>query len=109
MRNLFKVQKPLPPRPRTLLAFFSFVIPIVIWCLVSYVPSVWHPLIMITDPGSVEYLKPGMRMGRTGFESEVSDAKSENRAPPGGVRANPIYLPAPHEVAIALYTSFITP
>ena len=75
----------------------------------SYVPSVWHPLIMITDPGSVEFLKPGMRMGRTGFESEVSDAKSENRAPPGGVPANPIYLPAPHEVAIALYTSFITP
>jgi NitT/TauT family transport system permease protein len=109
MRNLFKVQKPLPPRSRTLLAFFSFAIPIVIWCLVSYVPSVWHPLIMITDPGSVEYLKPGMRMNRTGFESEVSDAKSENRAPPGGLPANPIYLPAPHEVAIALYTSFITP
>jgi NitT/TauT family transport system permease protein len=109
MRNLFKVQKPLPPRSRTLLAFFSFAIPIVIWCLVSYVPSVWHPLIMITDPGSVEYLKPGMRMARTGFESEVSDAKSEKRAPPAGLPANPIYLPAPHEVAIALYTSFITP
>jgi NitT/TauT family transport system permease protein len=109
MRNLFKVQKPLPQRSRTLLAFFSFAIPIVIWCLVSYVPSVWHPLIMITDPGSVEYLKPGMRMARAGFESEVSDAKSENRAPPAGLPANPIYLPPPHEVAIALYTSFITP
>src|ERR1700754_4516487 len=109
MHNWLKVQKPLTPRSRTLLALFSFVIPVGVWCLVSYVPAVWHSQIMITDAGSVDYLKPGMRMNRGAFENEVSDAKSEKRAPPEGLPSNPIYLPAPHEVAIALYTAFITP
>jgi NitT/TauT family transport system permease protein len=109
MHNWLKVQKPLTPRLRTLLALFSFVIPVGVWCLVSYVPAVWHPQMMITDPGSVDYLKTGMRMNRAAFENEVSDAESEKRAPPEGVPSNPIYLPAPHEVAIALYAAFITP
>jgi NitT/TauT family transport system permease protein len=64
---------------------------------------------LIIKPGSIDYLEPGMRMDRKAFESEAVDAKSEDRALPEGIPANPIYLPAPHEVAIALYTAFVTP
>ncbi len=39
----------------------------------------------------------------------AADARRENRALPEGIPANPIYLPAPHEVVIALFKSFVTP
>lgn len=107
--KLFRIQSALPHRVRTVLGWMSFLLPLLVWCLVSYVPSIWHPLIMVTDPGSVQYLQPGMRMDRQAFESEAADAKAQGQEPPKGYRANPIYLPAPHEVVRALYTSFVTP
>ncbi len=107
--RLFQVQSALPHRTQVVLGWLSFAIPILVWCIVSYVPIVWHPQVMVTSPGSVEYLQPGMRMERAAFDSEVADAKSQNKEPPQGYSANPIYLPAPHEVARALYTSFTTP
>jgi NitT/TauT family transport system permease protein len=107
--RLFQVHKALSPRARLLFGWLSFVLPILAWGVVSYVPSVWHPQVLITHPGSVEYLSPGMRMDRQAFNNEVADALKENKAPPQGLPANPIYLPAPHEVAVAFYTSFKEP
>jgi len=104
-----QVLRPISPRTKTVATWLSFVLPIVVWSIVSYVPSVWHPQVLITKPGSVDYLEPGMRMDRAAFDSEVADAREANKAPPEGTPSNPIYLPAPHQVAIALYTSFITP
>ncbi len=88
-----------------LLAVLSFVLPLVAWCIVSYVPAVWHPLVMVTDPGDVSYLETGMRMDRQGFNDAVATAKGAGTAPPRGIAANPVYLPAPHEVARALFTA----
>jgi NitT/TauT family transport system permease protein len=102
------VHRALSPRARLTIGIASFVLPVVLWCVVSYVPAVWHPLVMITDPGSVTYLDVGARMPKAAFADEVSDAVKEARAPPRGVPANPIYLPAPHEVLQAFYTSFTT-
>ena len=104
-----QVQKPLGSRARLLLVVSSFLLPLFIWCIVSYVPAVWHPQVLISAAGSVDFLQPGMRMDRTAFDSEVADALQENREPPTGTPSNPIYLSAPHEVASALYTAFITP
>ncbi len=104
-----RVLKPISQRARLVFGCLSFVLPIIVWSVVSYVPFVWHPQVQITDPGSVDYLEAGMRMDKDTFENEVADAHQENRAPPEGFAANPVYLPAPHEVAIALYTSFTTP
>ncbi len=84
-------------------------LPVALWAIVSYVPVVWHPQIMITDPGSVSYLDVGAHMQRAAFEGEVANARREGRAPPTGVAANPIYLPSPGEVLKAFYTSFKTP
>ena len=104
-----QVLKPISPRANLIIGCLSFVVPILIWSLVSYVPWIWHPQVFITNPGSVDYLQAGMRMDKAAFADAVAEAKGEKREPPQGVPANPIYLPAPHEVATALYTSFTTP
>ncbi len=103
------VLKPLSPREKLVLGTLSFVLPILIWSIVSYVPAVWHPLVRITDPGSVSYLQVDMRMKRADFEAEVKDAEAAHKAPPKGVASNPIYLPSPGAVLKAFYTAFTMP
>ncbi|MDY6874149.1 MAG: ABC transporter permease [Chloroflexota bacterium] len=93
---------------RITFAVMSFLIPLLLWSLVSYVPFLWHPKVEITDPGSVSYLKQGMLLDREIFDRELNSAKEEDKALPRGEPANPIYLPAPHEVATAFYTAFTT-
>jgi NitT/TauT family transport system permease protein len=105
----FQVLRPISPRARRVFGSLSFVLPIVVWSIVSYVPAVWHPQILVTNPGSVDYLEVGMRMNRHAFMEAAAEAREDDKEPPEGVPANPIYLPAPHEVARALYTSFTTP
>ena len=105
----FQVHKTLSPRAKFILGTLSFVLPLVLWCVVSYVPGVWHPQVQIADPGSVDYLQVDMRMNRADFDREVTDAQKAHRTPPAGKLSNPIYLPAPDEVARAFYTSFTTP
>ncbi len=104
-----RVQQPLSHRARLVLGCLSFLLPVLLWCIVSYVPPVWHPQVAITDVGSVSYLQPDMRMEKADFDSEVAAARREHRAPPQGVPSNPIYLPAPGEVAQAFYLAFVTP
>jgi NitT/TauT family transport system permease protein len=107
--TLFRVLRPLSPRAKLAIGILSFVLPVGLWSLVSYVPALWHPQVMITDPGSVSYLDVGAHLARDAYQGELADAKQEGRAPPKGVPANPIYLPSPGEVLKAFYTSFTTP
>lgn len=88
------------------LTLASFLLPISLWALISYVPFLWHPQMEVIEPGGVSYFQPGMLLDRSDFESESARVVGEGLAPPSGKRANPIYLPAPHEVAIAFYSSF---
>jgi NitT/TauT family transport system permease protein len=107
--TLFRVLRPLSPRAKLVIGVLSFVLPVGLWSLISYVPAVWHPQVMITDPASVSYLDIGAHLTRDAYQGELADAKKEGRAPPRGVPANPIYLPSPGEVLKAFYTSFTTP
>ena len=91
-----------------ILTIASFLVPLLLWCLVSYVPFLWHPNMEITEPGDVSYFKSGMLVEREIFQKESDKVAAAGGTLPGGIRANPIYLPAPHEVATALYTSFTT-
>jgi NitT/TauT family transport system permease protein len=91
---------------RTLLAIGSFLLPLLIWCLVSYVPFIWHPKVLITEPGAVDYFQPGMLVDKDVFRDETANMREQNLPLPAGVPANPIYLPAPHRVAMAFYTAF---
>jgi len=104
----FAVRKELRPRSRLMVTVMSFLLPLLLWSLVSYAPWLWHPKVEITDSGAVSYFKEGMLVDRELFEEEALAAVEKGEAAPQGNRANPIYLPAPHEVAVAFYTAFTT-
>lgn len=103
------VARELSPQSKVLLGFGSFLIPILIWCAVSYLPFIWHPQVQITNSGSVSYLQVGSRVDKSVFYTEAQNAVNTGTEPPQGNLVNPIYLPAPHQVATALVTAFTTP
>jgi NitT/TauT family transport system permease protein len=103
------VRKALPAKPTRWLTVLAFALPLGLWGAVSYVPFIWHPLVRIENPGSVDYFVPGMLIEKETFASENAKALSARHAIATGTRSNPIYLPAPHAVATAMYTAFKTP
>lgn len=90
------------------LTIASFLLPLLIWSAVSYLPFLWHPKVKIVEPGDVSYFKVNMLVDREVFEKEIVKIEEAGKTLPTGKRANPIYLPAPHEVAKAFVTSFTT-
>ncbi len=118
--RFFAIGRELPPHRRRLFTVLSFLLPLAVWSAVSYVPWLWHPLVRVTDPGSVAWFSPGLLVERTVFAEENAKlASSPPSAPPEaaptatlrpatGTRANPVFLPAPHQVARAFYTAFTT-
>ena len=104
----FAIRAELSARRRTLLGIGSFLLPLLLWCVVSYTPYIWHPKIKVEDAGGVDYLQVGMLVDKAQFQEEVANMQAQNLALPRGEPANPIYLPAPHEVAKAFYTAFTT-
>ncbi|RCX24772.1 ABC transporter permease [Thioalbus denitrificans] len=104
----FAARRELAPNRRLTLAIMSFVLPLLVWCLVSYVPFIWHPMVEVSDPGAVSYFKPGMLVEREVFDREREKVRGEGAALPAGEPANPVYLPAPHQVARAMFTAFTT-
>lgn len=104
----FPVRKSLPAKPRATLSIVSFALPILLWCMVSYLPFLWHPMMQIEDKGGVSYFKTDMLVEKETFYQETEKALGKGLAAPVGKPANPIYLPAPHEVVTAFYTAFTT-
>lgn len=94
---------------RSLTTLASFVLPLLVWCAVSYLPFIWHPQVMVDAAGGVDYFQPGMRVDADEFRQQAAEMRTQQLPAPVGHPANPIYLPAPHEVARALYTAFVTP
>jgi NitT/TauT family transport system permease protein len=104
----FRVRARLSPRERTLLGLLSIVLPLLAWSAVSYVPAIWHPVMLVSDPGDVDYFQPGMRVPTAIFADETAQARADGRRPPVGTRANPVYLPAPGDVLRTFVTAFTT-
>ncbi|MEM1191177.1 MAG: ABC transporter permease [Pseudomonadota bacterium] len=98
----------LSPQRERLLTALSFLLPLLLWGVVSYTPFIWHPNVEIIEPGSVSYFREGMQIEREAFQKEYAQQLADGGELPVGERANPVYLPAPHEVATAFYTSFTT-
>ncbi len=103
------VTKELSQQKKMLFGVGSFLIPILMWCAISYVPMFWHPQVHITDAGSSAFLQVDSRVDRAEFYQQAQIAVDQGLQPPQGLLTNPIYLPAPHEVARALVTAFTTP
>jgi NitT/TauT family transport system permease protein len=105
----FAVRKELPARRSLLLSVLAFAIPLLIWSIVSYVPFIWHPYVKVEQPGGVDYFQPGMLVERAVFAAENAKMQAAGGKEATGERSNPVFLPAPHAVARALYTAFRTP
>jgi NitT/TauT family transport system permease protein len=109
------VRAPLPARISLVAGVLAFVVPLLLWSIVSYVPFVWHPLVHIRDagdtsvPGQYSYVAVDQLVDREVFEARNQELANARARPLHGDRANPVFLPAPHEVARAFYTAFTTP
>ncbi|HVU05581.1 MAG TPA: ABC transporter permease [Polyangiaceae bacterium] len=93
----------------------AFLLPLALWCIVSYVPAIWHPLVLVSDagdtnvPGKYSYIEAGQRVDVEEFSARNAELSAAHAKLATGHRANPIFLPAPHEVARAFVTAFSTP
>jgi sugar lactone lactonase YvrE len=56
----FAIRSELPPKRGSLLLVLSFVLPLLTWTAVSYVPWIWHPAVLVSDPGET-WMAAGMR------------------------------------------------
>ena len=72
MQNVgcFAIRKKLTRRQEYILLFLSFALPLLLWCLVSYVPFLYHPLIRVTDAGDSFLCAAGDLVERSAFERE---------------------------------------
>lgn len=104
----FAVRRELAPAKRLPLAILSFALPLLLWSAVSYLPFFWHPEVLVSDPGGVSFFSADMRVDKAVFREETDKARAAGLAEPVGEPTNPVYLPAPHEVARAFYTAFTT-
>jgi NitT/TauT family transport system permease protein len=99
----------LPQNRRVQLTILSFLLPLILWVAVSYVPFLWHPLVHITNPGDSEYFEKDMDVPVADFNKQNKELVAAGSAPSTGYRVNPVYLPGPIEVVRAFYTAFTTP
>ena len=104
----FAILRTLPPRRRALLGIASFLLPLIVWCAVSYTPFIWHPMVKIESPGGVAWFRSDLLVERAVFATENEKALAAGKSAATGTRANPVFLPAPHKVAQAFYTAFTT-
>jgi NitT/TauT family transport system permease protein len=65
-------------------------------------------MVMVSNPGSIDYFQVGMLVDKSVYKDELVNMQVAGKTLPEGSPANPIYLPAPHAVAKALYTGFTT-
>jgi NitT/TauT family transport system permease protein len=105
----FRVLGELPPQRRLILAVLSFLLPLALWSAVSYLPFLWHPMVEVSRPGDVAWFSPGQLVEREAFAEENAAVRARGGRPAVGQPANPVFLPAPHQVARALATGFTTP
>ena len=66
-QSWFAVRKALSPIQARWLTLLSFLLPLMVWSIVSYVPFVWHPKVEITEPGDVSWFQEGMLIDRSIF------------------------------------------
>jgi NitT/TauT family transport system permease protein len=97
--------------PRASAGFWaaSFIVPLLAWCAISYVPFIWHPMVRVADPGDSNWMTAGELVDRAAFAAENAEVAARGGRGARGHYANPVFLPAPHEVGRALITGFTTP
>lgn len=73
----FTVTGDLPTGRRTLLVTASFLLPLAVWCMVSYVPFIWHPLVLVEVSGGSSY-RYDDRAPKEDFRDIIAKLEDEN-------------------------------
>lgn len=77
------VRRELSRPRRVLLTASSFLLPLALWCVVSYVPFIWHPDVKLTlapTTGRMDAMfSPGNRLSREFFPKYVHAVREDNR------------------------------
>jgi NitT/TauT family transport system permease protein len=113
-RFQLKVRRDAGRRAHPWLWVSAFILPLALWAVISYVPFVWHPLVLVTDPGDSKvpgqysYLEVDQRVDRAEFAARNRELSEAHARLAKGTPANPVFLPAPDEIARAFVTAFTT-
>ncbi len=102
----FAIRKELPAHRAAVPLLVGLLLPLLIWSAVSYLPFVWHPFVLTEDVGGSKDFEVGMRYTPEQVASENTRLAAAGLPVVRGVPANPIFLPAPHEVFRAIFTAF---
>lgn len=114
MKNWFVIRRELSRPRRAILASLSFLLPLGIWCFVSYASFIWHPDVKLTLTAGTERMSavftPGNRLSREFFpeyveairldNGEVLSAREAGEPASGAKRANRVLLRQLAPVAI---------
>jgi NitT/TauT family transport system permease protein len=102
----FAIRAPLGPRREMFLKVCAFLLPLGLWCAISYCPFIWHPQVRLTDLGDSFLLTTDQLWDPAVVKAENDRLIAHHQKPAVGVPANPVFLPAPHEVAKAFFNAF---
>jgi NitT/TauT family transport system permease protein len=84
LKDWFLIRRDLPQRRAFGLTIVSFLLPVLLWCFVSYVPWIWHPDIKIElsaeREGVTTVFTAGDHVSRGFFPQFVEAVRSENAA-----------------------------
>jgi NitT/TauT family transport system permease protein len=82
LKNWFLIRRDLPQSRRVALSCVSFLLPLALWCFVSYVPWIWHPDIKIElsaeREGVTTVFTAGDHVSRAFFPEFVAAVRSDN-------------------------------
>lgn len=88
----FRVHQPLSKKRRLFLTILSFLIPILIWCIVSYTPFIWHPDIKLDISANrsdvTTVFTAGDRLSKEYFPTFVNAVRKSNEEATAGVNPN---------------------
>lgn len=83
-RGWFQVRRELSKRRQISLTILSFILPILIWCVVSYVPWIWHPdmelQVSADRDGVTTVFTAGDHLSKEYFPTFVDAVREENAA-----------------------------
>ncbi len=87
-----RVHKPLSKKRQTFLTILSFLIPILLWCAVSYTPFIWHPDIKLDISANrsdvTTVYTAGDRLSKEYFPTFVDAVRKANADATAGINPN---------------------
>jgi NitT/TauT family transport system permease protein len=115
LKGWLNVRRDLPRGRRGVLTALSFLLPLLIWCLVSYVPFIWHPDVKLSLAAGTDRIPAvftaGNRVSKDYFptyagairldNADILKARGSDKTVPAARRANRVLLRQLAPVAIA--------